>query len=49
MSQPLFLRPGRFVPGPGQVFHRQVRDPGLRVDEDDVEAAADGAVALPAA
>ena len=49
MSQPLFLGPGRFVAGPGQGFHRQVRDPGLRVDEDDVEAAAYGPAAGPAA
>ena len=34
---------------PGQGFHRDTRETRFRVDEDDVEAAADGAVALTAA
>ena len=34
---------------PREPLHRYARDPRFRVDEDDVEAAADGAVALTAA
>ena len=34
---------------PGEAFHCDARKARFRVDEDDVEAAADGAVALPAA
>ena len=34
---------------PREPLHRYARNPRLRVDEDDVEAAADGAVALAAA
>lgn len=42
----MYLRPGSFVADPGDVFDGEVRQPGFRVDEDDIEAAADRTAAI---